>query len=183
MVCFLPTSSHKIFSSETVWGDSLATSASHIFMFIFASTEQKTFFISPAQNPTGVLLLPWMMMMPGTKSSQIHCTHAHTHTCRHQRLERPNYVLHAYTHAIYTSKMHCAKDKMLPRKRKKKQTINITFFLDFEGIKMGNYCVFGCFILKEKDTKIDFRAEVQIITFTNRFTGDDTSTYRLKYLQ
>lgn len=100
MVCFLPTSSHKIFSSETVWGERLATSASHIFMFIFASTEQKTFFISPAPNPAGVLLLPRMMMMPGTKSSQIWCKHAHTHThtCRHQKLERPNYVLHAYTH-------------------------------------------------------------------------------------
>lgn len=27
---------------------------------------------------------------------------------------------------------------------------------------MGNDCVFGCFILKEKETKIDFRAEVRI---------------------
>lgn len=38
---------------------------------------------------------------------------------------------------------------------------------------MGNDCVFGCFILKEKETKIDFRAEVQIGSQVN------TSTYRL----
>lgn len=97
-MCFLPTSSHKTFASEAVWGESLATSASHIFMFIFARTEQKTFFISPAPNPAGGLPLPRMMMMmttaattPGTKSSQILCTHARSHTCRHQRLEQPNY--------------------------------------------------------------------------------------------
>lgn len=95
IVCYyeeITTASSSVFSAYELPQDSTernclrssTTSASHIFMFIFASAEQKTFFISQAPNPAGLLLLllPWMttmmMMMPGTKSSLIQCTHTHS---------------------------------------------------------------------------------------------------------
>jgi len=55
------------------------TSAPHMFLFVFASVEQKTLLNSPALSPTGLLPLPQMMVMPATQSSQIQHTHTRLH--------------------------------------------------------------------------------------------------------
>lgn len=79
MACFHLTNSQKILDSFFFLGKKkkkkkgfkerrkrLTRSTYRMFMFIFASAVQKTFFISPAPNPTGALPLPsttTMMMM------------------------------------------------------------------------------------------------------------------------
>lgn len=72
--------------SETVWGKIHATGASLVFMFDFASAEQKTFFISPQFPQECCSSLGWWWWWWCLKQG------VQTHICMHQRKQHPNYT-------------------------------------------------------------------------------------------